>query len=466
MKKRILIVDDEEIFLVQLKAALEAMGMDTFMAKDGLEALERLRKMDFAVVLADMKMPRMDGLELLEKIKKLYPHTYVVMISGHGEVSKVVKAMKLGAYDFLQKPFDLELLEISLRKIFQTQDLIEENISLRKEVEGRYDFHQIVGKNHRMREVYELISLAAETDTTTLITGETGTGKELVAKAIHYNGPRKKKPLITVNCAAIPEPLLQSELFGHEKGSFTGAHTRRLGRFELAHQGTLFLDEIGDIPFSVQGKLLRFLQEKEIRRLGGDKIMRLNVRIISATNQNLAELAKERKFREDLYYRINVLTIHLPPLRERLDDIPLLAEYFLEKYRAVLDRKVNEICPEALDSLFRYHWPGNVRELENEVEKAVLLEKGDTIRRFETLTPSGGNSLSGETSLPLPGDADLPFKQMKAEIIALWEREYLRKVLSRNRGNITRAAKEAELNYKTFYEKFVRYGFSREEFTS
>jgi len=464
MKKRILIVDDEDIFLDQLSVALKSMGAEIFTAKNGVEALQRLVEKDFNIILVDLRMPRMDGLELLENIKKTYPAAAVVIISGYGDIPQVVKAMKLGAYDFLQKPFDLDLLELSLKKILQTQDLIEENISLRKEVEERYDFHKIVGKNHKIQRVYELITLAAETDTTTLILGETGTGKDLVARAIHYHSPRRKSPLVTVNCCAVPESLLESELFGHEKGSFTGAHTQRIGRFESAHGGTLFLDEIGDLPSVLQGKLLRFLQEKEISRVGGNKTIRLDVRILSATNQDLAELVKQGRFRKDLYYRINVLSIELPPLRERLDDIPFLASHFLRKYGDLFNRCVDKISPEVLNSLYQYTWPGNVRELENVIEKAVLMERGETIEKLGFPIMSGTNHPFNHADSALPINTDLPFKELKESLIHKWEIEYLGALLQENKGNISRAAKQARLNYKTFYEKLVKYGFDRKQF--
>jgi DNA-binding NtrC family response regulator len=464
MKRRILIVDDEEIFLVQLKMVLKGMGLEISTARNGADALQKLGERNFNIVVTDLKMPGMDGLQLLENIRKSYPHIYVVIVTAYGEIPQVVQAMKLGAYDFIQKPFDINLLELSLKKILQTHALMEENVSLRREVEERYDFHQIVGKNHRMKRVYELITLAAESDTTTLIRGETGTGKELVAKAIHYHSTRKKKPLITVNCAAIPETLLESELFGHEKGAFTGAHNQKIGSFELAQQGTLFLDEIGDCPLSIQGKLLRFLQEKEIRRVGGNRIIKVDARVISATNQNLEECVKQGKFREDLYYRINVLFINLPPLRERLDDIPLLVSHFLKKYGDPRSGGIKNVSPEALNSLFRYHWSGNIRELENTIEKSVLIEKGPTIQRFDFSPISEANSFSMQANPPLPLDTSVPFREMKKGLIYAWESEYLKAVLSKNRGNITLAAKQAGLNYKTFYEKLVRYGLDRKEF--
>lgn len=464
MKRRILIVDDEEIFLAQIKMALKGIGLEISTARNGIEALQKLEERDFNIVVTDLKMPGMDGLQLLDNIRKSYPHIYVVIVTAYGDIPQVVQAMKLGAYDFIQKPFDINLLELSLKKILQTHALIEENVSLRREIEERYDFHQIVGKNHRMKRVYELITLAAESHTTTLIRGETGTGKELVAKAIHYNSLRKKSPLVTVNCAAIPETLLEAELFGYEKGAFTGAHTQKIGSFELAHQGTLFLDEIGDCPLSTQGKLLRFLQEKEIRRVGGNKIIKVDARVISATNQNLEEWVKQGKFREDLYYRVNVLSIHLPPLRERLDDIPLLASHFLKKFGDPRSREIKNISSEALNSLFRYHWPGNIRELKNTIEKSVLIEKGPTIQQFDFSPISTANPLYKQANLPLPLDTSMTFMEMKKGLIHAWESEYLKAVLSKNRGNITLAAKQAGLNYKTFYEKLVKYGVDRKEF--
>ena len=360
----ILVVDDEPNYLIVLSELLKEEGFEVLTAQRGEEGFKIVEEVDLDLVITDMRMPGMDGLELLSAIKNYNKELPVIMITAFGEVEKAVVAMKAGAYNYLAKPFNNEELLLNIRKAIEHYSLLRENLRLRGEARVRYGFASIVGKNARMQEIYQLIEKVAPTTASVLITGESGTGKELVARAIHINSPREKAPFISVNCAALPETLLESELFGHERGAFTGATSMRKGRFELADSGTLFLDEIGDIPLSLQAKLLRVLQERSFERVGGVKPIKVDVRIITATNRDLKDEVDKTHFREDLYYRFNVLHIHLPPLRERADDIPMLTEHFINKFAKLLDKPDLKISGDALRYLTGLPWEGNVRELE------------------------------------------------------------------------------------------------------
>ncbi len=375
----ILVVDDERNFLVVLKSLLEEEGYEVLTAADSLVALDVVEHTDLDAVVTDMKMPHLDGIGLLERIKKINPDLPVIMMTAYGTIEKAVEAMKKGAYDYITKPFSNEELKVTIRKAVDIYRLVKENRYLNQELRNQYNFGNIVGKSKPMQEIFSLIQKVAKTRATVLITGESGTGKELVARAIHYNSPRQNKPFISVNCAALPESLLESELFGHEKGSFTGAVSMRKGRFELADKGTLFLDEVSEMSPTLQVKLLRVLQEREFERVGGTKTLKVDVRIIAASNRDLKEEVEAGHFREDLFYRLNVVHIHLPPLRERPDDIPLLVAHFLQKYAQEVGRQRVEISPEALNLIYTYTWPGNVRELENAIERAVILSSGQEI---------------------------------------------------------------------------------------
>ena len=376
----LLIVDDEKNFLVVLKAFLEEEGYEVLTAADPLVALDIVEHTDLDVVVTDMKMPRLDGIALLERIKQFNPDLPVIMMTAYGTIEKAVEAMKKGAFDYITKPFSNEELKVIIRKAIDMYRLVKENKYLNQALRGQYQFNNIISKSKPMQEVFALIQKVARTKATVLITGESGTGKELVAKAIHYNSPRRHKPFISVNCAALTETLLESELFGHEKGSFTGAIAMRKGRFELAHGGTLFLDEVSEMSPALQVKLLRVLQEREFERVGGTKTIKVDVRIIAASNRDLKEEVEAGHFREDLFYRLNVVHIHLPPLRERTDDIPLLVAHFLKKYAQEMGKERLTISPEALNLIYTYTWPGNVRELENAIERAVILCSGREIR--------------------------------------------------------------------------------------
>lgn len=378
MKKRVLLVDDEAGLRALLKAVLEPL-YEVFCAANAEEGLDLFRRESPNLVLLDVILPGIDGLALLQTLRSEDPSMPVIMLTGTKSVKTAVDAMKMGAADYLTKPFETEELRLIVAKTLAAQELEREVRYLRAQVVNRYTFHNLIGKSPVMQEIYATIEQVADTRTTVLITGESGTGKELVARALHYNSARRNHPFIAINCAALPETLIESELFGHEKGSFTDAFTRRVGQFELAHGGSLFLDEIGDLSPATQAKLLRVLQEREFTRIGGTHPIKVDVRIIAATNKRLEDLVQRKTFREDLYYRINVVSLSLPALRDRRTDIPLLAKHFLAKRLQEDNRSSQEFSKEALEVLTRYHWPGNVRELENVIEQTLIWSRGNTI---------------------------------------------------------------------------------------
>jgi len=375
----ILVVDDEPNYLIVLSELLRDEGFEVFTAPGGKEALAIVKEVDLDMVISDMQMPGMDGMALLKEIKQLDDDLPVLIITAYAEVDKAVSAMQAGAFSYLAKPFSNDELIVSIGKAVSHRTLLKENIRLRQQIRERNRFGGMVGKNSRMKQVYELIEKVAPTPASVLITGESGTGKELVAKAIHVNSPREPYPFITVNCAALADNLLESELFGHEKGAFTGAASMRKGRFEIADKGTIFLDEIGEIPLALQSKLLRVLQERTLERVGGTRTMTIDVRIISATNKDLKEEVQQGRFREDLFYRLNVIHVALPALRERMDDLPLLVQYFVHKCADNLAKEHLQISPDALRLLMNLPWEGNVRELENTIERAAILCDNDVI---------------------------------------------------------------------------------------
>ncbi|MBW1858749.1 MAG: sigma-54-dependent Fis family transcriptional regulator [Deltaproteobacteria bacterium] len=395
----ILIVDDEKNYRVVLSAFLSGEGYEMLTADNAHEALEAVDSVDLDLVLTDMKMPVMDGIELLKQIKEKNPHLPVVMMTAYGTVEKAVEAMQLGAFNFIQKPFQNETLKQMVHKAISTYRVLKENRRLLRDLEGRYRFDNIIGKSKPMHEVFNMIQRVAPTKATVLITGESGSGKELIARAIHYNSPRRNKPFVAVSCAALTQTLLESELFGHERGAFTGATAMKKGRFELADGGTLFLDEIGEIPPPVQVKLLRVLEEMTFERVGGTKTIEFDIRLVAATNKDLKKEVEDARFREDLYFRLNVVHITLPPLRERSEDIPLLATHFMNKYAGETNREEMTISPEAMRFLCNHRWPGNVREFENAIERAVLLSRDDEI----TLTDLP-KELLGFADLEMPID--------------------------------------------------------------
>jgi len=373
--ENILIVDDEKNYLLVLSAVLEEEGYEVLTALNGLEALETQKSSDVDLVLTDMKMPGMDGIELLERIKAYDPDLPVIMMTAHGTVDKAVEAMQKGAYSYILKPFDNERLILYVKKAISVYQVIKENRRLRNAVESQYQFGNIIGKSKAMRDVFETIQKVAPSGATVLIEGESGTGKELVAKSIHFNSPRRDNPFVAVNCSALAESLLESELFGHERGAFTGAMSSKKGRFELAHGGTLFLDEIGELSSNLQVKLLRVLQEKTIERVGGIRSIAVDIRVIAATNRNLKDEMEVGRFREDLFYRLNVVRIVIPPLRLRWEDIRLLVDHFIKKYASSNQSAVpvNGLSQEVIRLFYEYSWPGNIRELENVIERAIIL---------------------------------------------------------------------------------------------
>ena len=376
---RILIMDDEPKERGRIEAFLRQKGYEVTSLGTAAEAIETLKRDRFDVMLTDCTIPGVDALQTSEDARKINPDLAVIIMTAYGTIETAVKAIKAGAYDYLAKPIDLDQLVVLIERISERQNLIRENSELRQQLQERYRFDEITGTSHAMEEVLNLAGRVAGSSATVLLLGESGTGKELIARAIHYHSTRADRPFVKVNCAALPETLLESELFGHEKGAFTGAAARRIGRFEAADQGTLFLDEVGDIPLTVQVKLLRVLQEREFERLGGNQTIRVDVRIIAATNRDLEQAMRKGTFREDLYYRLNVVTVLIPPLRERKEDIPDLMEHFIGKYSAANRKKVSGVTAEARDLLLRYSYPGNVRELENIMERAVVLAKGGNL---------------------------------------------------------------------------------------
>jgi DNA-binding NtrC family response regulator len=379
-------------------------------------------------------------------------------VTAYGTIEMAVKAMKDGAYSYLTKPIQYEDLSLQIKNAVERRRLSLEIENLRHEVEERYQFGNILGRNPKMQEIFQLIRTVAETDATVLIQGESGTGKELIARAIHYNSRRRDRPFVVVSCSALPETLLESELFGHEKGSFTGAMRQRIGRFEMADGGTVFLDEVGEIAMPVQMKLLRVLQEREIERVGGNQAVKVDVRVLAATHKDLHRAMSERLFREDLFYRLNVVPIKLPPLRERLDDVPLLAIHFLKKYSEKNRKQVVSISSQALSALTRYSYPGNVRELENIIERAVIMEKGDMLSRID-LKRAG----TFDTSL-LPGTDIQPFRKTKTMVVEQFEKEYFSQLLRMYSGNMSKVALHAGINIKNLHEKMARYGLKKEAF--
>ena len=435
MKKRVLLVDDEPRVRASLKSVLEPI-YDILEAADAQEGLDFFKREPPQLVLLDVMLPGTDGLAVLQSMRNEDPHILVIMLTGTKSVKTAVDAMKLGAADYLSKPFDIEELRIVVDRTLNSQDLEREVRQLRAQVVQRYAFHNLIGKSPSMQEIYAKIEQVADSRTTVLITGESGTGKELVAKAIHYNSSRRDRPFIALNCAALPETLIESELFGHEKGSFTDATARRVGQFELANSGTLFLDEIGDLSATTQAKLLRVLQEREFTRIGGVQSIKVDVRIIAATNKNLDELVRKGLFREDLYYRINVIALYLPPLRNRGEDIALLARHFLAKRIEEEKRPAQDFSKEALELITRYPWPGNVREMENIVEQAFIWSKGSSIITPEHL-PAVLRTDTRSTSLR---DDTLAGRLSLEKAVMEFEREIILDALKRTNYIQTHAA--------------------------
>ncbi len=449
-KPRILVVDDDRGHRTMLRALLAGAGYEALEADDGDVGVDAVRTHPVDAVLLDLRMPRVGGIEALEAIKAARPDLPVIVLTAYASVDTAVAAMKKGAFDYLTKPVDATDLHRVLDKALEFHRLEEEIRVLRERLGERFDFSSIIGRSRPMRELFEALALVAPSDATVLITGESGTGKELVANAIHQNSPRRDKPFVKVNCAALHENLLESELFGHERGAFTGAAAQRKGRFELAHGGTLFLDEIGDMSPATQAKVLRVLQEGEFERLGGSRTLKVDVRVIAATHRDLEAMVAEGAFRQDLYYRLSVVPVHLPPLRDRPEDIPLLAEHFLRIYAEKNRKPVAGFTPEAMDLLVRHPWPGNVRELQNAVERAVILCLGERITPRE-LPPALQGPAGDEPQAPTPAGP----RTLKDA-----ERELILRTLEETGGNRTRAAQILGISRQTLINKLKEYGRS------
>ncbi|MDT8319334.1 MAG: sigma-54 dependent transcriptional regulator [Xanthomonadales bacterium] len=457
MSKRILIVDDEEIVIRSCRRILAGADFEIDEARDGLEGLEKVSKHEYDMLILDIKMPKMNGIELLRRVKESRPDLDVIMITGLQEIETAVEAMKLGAFDYLPKPFEPDELERVVSRAFERRHLLQENLNLKTEVAAQYRFENIIGTSPAMQNVYRLIARCAPTNSTVLIRGESGTGKELIARAIHYNSLRKDRPFVTVDCTSLSENLLESELFGHVKGSFTGAVSNKKGLFEEADGGTLFLDEIGNVSLSTQAKLLRFIEEREFKAVGDTRVQNVDIRLISATNKDLEAMIADGRFRDDLYYRINIFPIELPPLRERRDDIPSLAMHFLKRFSEETGREVTEFSSGAMNLLMNHDWPGNVRELENVVHRAVILSSGGVIRQGHLV-----NIID-----MLPGiDLDVPrsseeLKRIKKiareKSVESVEKQFVLGALKRNGWNVTRAAEDTGMQRSNFQAMMAKY---------
>ncbi len=455
--KRLLIVDDEENFRHMLSVILIKEGYEVETASNGDEALQKLIASPFDQVLCDIRMPRMDGLEFLREIKKTTVETTIIMMSAYGTVDIAIEAMKLGAYDYISKPFKPDEIILTLRKAEEREQLRRENQLLRKEIAREYSFENIVSKNEKMQKIFDVITKVAQYRSTVLITGESGTGKELVARALHYNSERSQHPFVPVNCGAIPDNLLESELFGHVKGAFTDAIRTKKGLFEEAEGGTVFLDEIGELPGQLQVKLLRVLQDGEIRRIGESKSIQIDVRTVAATIRDLQKEVNEGRFREDLFYRLNVLPIHIPPLRERKEDIPLLIQHFIGKYNQILSKNVVDIDHNALETLMNYKWYGNVRELENTIERAIVLADGNSIQ-LENLPIEIQNfkeAVQTESVPPEEYSIKKASKSLEANLII--------RALKKTKGNHSQAARLLEISHRALLYKIKEYGITENE---
>jgi len=475
MAARILIADDEDSLRWVLEKGLRAVGYDVTSVKDGEEAVRVFEAQPFDLVFLDVRMPGLDGLTALERIRDLRSDVYVIVMTAHGSMDTAIKAMQRGAYDYLNKPFDLDEVLLLSERALAASRLTQEVARLRTGLAEVREFSALIGRHPRMQDVYKTIGRIAGTDVTVLLRGESGTGKELVARAIHHYSRRSGRPFVAVSCAAIPGTLLESEMFGHERGAFTDAKERRLGKFELAHGGTLYLDEIGDMPVDLQTKLLRALQERTIERVGGHESIAIDVRVLAATNRDLEALMKEGRFREDLYYRLNVVTVHLPPLRERRRDIPLLVEHFLAKHVEELGE--HGVAPEALDRLVGYDWPGNVRELENVVQRAMVMATAGVI--LPEHLPIGPVSAAASVAVDATLEEIIERKLMECVrglrerssanlydlVVGLVEKPLLRAVLRETSGNQVRAAQILGINRNTLRKKLTEHGIDPDAVT-
>jgi DNA-binding NtrC family response regulator len=462
--QRVLVVEDLEDTRTSLVDLLTLrLGLEVDAAADGHEALAMLAERPYSLVITDLRMPRVGGMKLIHEMREQNHPATVIVTTGHGSITDAVEAMRLGAYDFLPKPPDPNHLCLLVERVLRERELRDEVAALRAQMQQRHGFQSVLSRSPKMHDVFELVTHVAETDTTVLIIGETGSGKEQVALALHHaSADRRPGEFVPVNCAAFPETLLESELFGHEKGAFTGAANQRVGRFEQANGGTIFLDEVGDIPSAMQVKLLRVLQERRFERLGGSDPIEVNVRVIAATHRDLEKLVAEGKFRDDLYYRLNVVRIDIPPLRERPEDIPVLVQHFCQRF-ARPGRPACEVSPEAMDVLLRCPWPGNVRQLENAIERACVTARDGAIRPHNLPSDVSGKPV-GEGKGGLSVDLGRPLPDQLAELTATFEERYLRRALRRTRGHVGKCAALSGLSRRSVTEKIMLYKIDKEEF--
>ncbi len=457
MKKQILIADDEEIVVRSCQRILSAQKFEIDTVSNGLEAIEKVAEKEYDMLILDIMMPKMSGMEVLQRVKETHPDIDVIMITGLNQIETAVEAMKLGAFDYLPKPFDPEELEMVVERALERRQLLQENVNLKREVSARYSFENIIGSSPPMQNVYRLIARCAPTNSTVMLRGESGTGKELIARAIHFNSLRKDKPFVTVDCASLSENLLESELFGHVKGSFTGAVANKKGLLEEADGGTLFLDEIGNISLSTQAKLLRFIQEKEFKAVGDTKPRMVNIRLITATNKDLEGMVAEETFRDDLYYRINIFPIEIPPLRERRDDIPALSFHFLKQFSKEIDRKVTEFSGGAMNLLMNHDWPGNVRELENVIHRAVILTSDSIIRQAHLVNILDMQPLSG-MGVPRTNEELKRIKKVaRQKSVEDIEKLFVLSALKRNQWSVTESAEDTGMQRSNFQALMKKY---------
>ncbi|MBI5491748.1 MAG: sigma-54-dependent Fis family transcriptional regulator [Deltaproteobacteria bacterium] len=458
MEGTVLVVDDEKGQREILKTILESEGFDVGVATGAQEALSAIQKNNFDLVFSDLKMPGVDGHELLKQINREKPSISIVIVTAHGSIDSAVEAIRDGAFDYLTKPLDREKLLITAKKAVEKSRLMSENIRLRQQLEKKFRPEGIIGTDSKMREIFRMIKKVSGSSATVLIYGESGTGKELIARALHYSSPRSGKSFLAINCAAIPETLLETELFGYEKGAFTGAYARNTGLFEAAQDGTIFLDEIGDMSLALQSKLLRVIQEREIRRLGGSLSVKVNVRIIAATNKDLDVEIRKGSFREDLFYRLNVIAFKIPPLRDRKSDIPELVAFFIKRYAEPLEKNIKGVSDEAMNILINYYWPGNVRQLEAAIERAVLLSDGEVIGAdalpMEVMTRP---ITLGNTDFQLP-DEGISFEE--------FEKEMLVKAMTKSNGSLGKAAALLGMSYRTLQYRLNKFGIDKQSYSA
>jgi DNA-binding NtrC family response regulator len=450
----ILVIEDKESMTKMLRDALEAEGYNVISAQNGLQGINQIKGSRIDLVLTDLKLPEKDGIDVLKAAKEENQLMPVIVMTAYGSVETAVTAMKEGAFDFITKPFDIDHLLMLIKRALETQRVLTENILLKEEFASKLGLPVIIGKSEKITDVAELVQKVAPTKTTVLLLGESGTGKELFARAIHNLSPRRNYPFVPINCAAIPKELLESELFGHEKGSFTGADAKKFGKFELADGGTIFLDEVGDMDLILQSKLLRAIEESEIERVGGLKTIKVDVRIVAASNKDLDKAVEDKSFREDLYYRLNVFPVKIPPLKERKEDIPLLVEYFINKYCLELKTSQKSISKDALDILMNYHWKGNVRELENTLERAIILCDGDSITTEHIALTQRSEPVSAE-QLSL---SEATLEDVAKRALKIAETQRIVEALRQTKGNKSKASELLRVSYKTLLTKIKEYG--------